>query len=178
MILLDFLNVPLEFCIFLFLFVDYLIFSSLVLLDFFFQITWVDHQYLPLSFEDRRVVDDHRFSIVRPYIHEWNLQINDVRWEDQGQYRCTVNTEPVKSKIVMLHVKGKRVTKSLDREIHLYLNTWLILSHTASCSITISLWVAQYSVIVELNRQNFRKYIFPWYYNNDECNRFKYLTTI
>ena len=67
----------------------------------------MDHHYISLTLEDRRVVDDHRFSIVRPYIKEWNLQIRDVTWQDQGQYRCTVNTDPVKSKMVMLHVKGK-----------------------------------------------------------------------
>jgi len=70
-----------------------------------YKVTWVDHRFIPLSYEDRRVIDDPRFSIVRPYIKEWNLQIRDVTWEDQGQYRCTVNTDPVKSKIVMLHVK-------------------------------------------------------------------------
>ena len=68
---------------------------------------WLDHKSIPLTYEDRRVVDDFRFSVVRPYIKEWNLQIRDIKWEDQGQYRCTINTNPVKSKIVMLHVKGK-----------------------------------------------------------------------
>ncbi len=83
--------------------------QNLLLVNFYitpFQVSWVDHHYIPLSYEDRRVVDDHRFSIVRPYIKEWNLQIRDVSWQDQGQYRCTVNTDPVKSKMVMLHVKG------------------------------------------------------------------------
>lgn len=69
--------------------------------------TWLDQRLIPITYEDRRVIDDHRFTVVRPYIKEWNLQIRDVTWEDQGQYRCTVNTDPVKSKIVMLHVKGE-----------------------------------------------------------------------
>jgi len=71
------------------------------------QVAWLDHKSILLTYEDRRVVDDFRFSVVRPYITEWNLQIRDIKWEDQGQYRCTINTNPVKSKIVMLHVKGK-----------------------------------------------------------------------
>ncbi|ELT87911.1 hypothetical protein CAPTEDRAFT_150259 [Capitella teleta] len=58
-----------------------------------------------LTYEDRRVVDDWRFSVVRPYLREWNLQIRDVQWPDQDMYRCTINTTPVKSKIVSLHVK-------------------------------------------------------------------------
>jgi neuronal growth regulator 1 len=70
-----------------------------------YKVAWLDHKSIPLTYEDRRVVDDFRFSVVRPYVKEWNLQIRDIKWEDQGQYRCTINTSPVKSKIVMLHVK-------------------------------------------------------------------------
>ncbi|KAK2164814.1 hypothetical protein LSH36_58g03042 [Paralvinella palmiformis] len=62
---------------------------------------------MPLTYDDRRIVDDIRFSVVRPYIKEWNLQIRDIRWEDQGQYKCTINTQPPKSKSVVLHVKGR-----------------------------------------------------------------------
>lgn len=62
---------------------------------------------LVLTIEDRRLIDDWRFSIVRPFVREWNLQIRDVQWQDQDQYRCTVNTDVIKSKIVSLHVKGK-----------------------------------------------------------------------
>ena len=83
------------------------IFGNVPRMTFILQVSWVDHHFISLSLEDRRVVDDHRFSIVRPYIKEWNLQIRDVSWQDQGQYRCTVNTDPPKSKMVMLHVKGK-----------------------------------------------------------------------
>ena len=73
------------------------------------QVAWLDHNSIPLTYEDRRVVDDTRFSIIRPYIREWNLQIRDIRWDDEGQYRCTINTNPVKSKLVMLHVKGTKL---------------------------------------------------------------------
>jgi len=71
------------------------------------QVAWLDHKSIPLTYEDRRVVDDFRFTVVRPHVKEWNLQILDIKWDDKGQYRCTINTNPVKSKIVMLHVKGK-----------------------------------------------------------------------
>jgi hypothetical protein len=70
------------------------------------QVAWLDESSIPLTYDDRRIVDDSRFTIVRPIVREWNLQIRDVRLEDQGQYRCTVNTQPVRSKVVMLHVKG------------------------------------------------------------------------
>jgi len=71
------------------------------------QVAWLDHKSIPLTYENQRVVDDVRFSVVRPYNKEWNLQIHDIKWDDQGPYRCTINTNPVRSKVVMLHVKGK-----------------------------------------------------------------------
>jgi hypothetical protein len=70
-----------------------------------YKVAWLDHSSIPLTYEDRLVIDDGRFTVVRPYTKEWNLQIRDIRWEDQGQYRCTINTSPVKSKVIMLHVK-------------------------------------------------------------------------
>lgn len=70
------------------------------------KVAWLDANSIPLTYEDRRVVDDARFTVVRPYPKEWNLQIRDIRSDDQGQYRCTINTSPVKSKVITLHVKG------------------------------------------------------------------------
>ena len=67
---------------------------------------WLDQNSFPLTYEDRRVIDDRRFSVVRPYLKEWNLLISEVRSSDSGSYRCTVNTDPVRSKITTLHVKG------------------------------------------------------------------------
>lgn len=72
------------------------------------QVAWLDHNMIPLTYEDRRVVDDTRFSIVRPQVREWNLQVRDIRPEDEGRYRCTINTNPVRNKQIVLHVKGRR----------------------------------------------------------------------
>jgi len=70
-----------------------------------YKVTWLDAgRFIPLTYQDRRVSDDPRFIIDRPSIKEWNLVIREVTWEDHGQYRCTLNTDPVESKIVMLHV--------------------------------------------------------------------------
>ena len=42
-------------------------------------------------------------------MNEWIAQVRQVRRDDAGRYRCTVNTSPVRSKVVYLHVKGHRV---------------------------------------------------------------------
>jgi len=72
-----------------------------------FQVVWLDQNSFPLTYEDRRVIDDPRFSIVRPYIKEWNLHIREVRRTDSGHYRCTINTEPVITRLFSLYVKGE-----------------------------------------------------------------------
>ena len=66
----------------------------------------MDGDSVPLTFDLQTMIDDQRFSVVRQDQREWNLQIRQVTWSDRGQYRCTVNTSPIKSKVVMLHVKG------------------------------------------------------------------------
>ena len=76
------------------------------------KVAWLDHHSIPLTYEERRVVDDSRFSVVRPDVKEWNLQVRDIHPLDEGQYRCTINTNPVKSKVVILHVKGTLVERS------------------------------------------------------------------
>lgn len=72
------------------------------------QVAWLDQNSIPLTYEERRVIDDSRFSVVRPFVRDWNLQLQDVRLEDAGVYRCTVNTKPIASKVVSLLVTGKR----------------------------------------------------------------------
>jgi len=71
------------------------------------QVAWLEQNSIPLTYEERRVIDDSRFSVVRPLVRDWNLQLQDVRLDDAGVYRCTVNTKPVGSKIVSLLVTGK-----------------------------------------------------------------------
>ena len=55
-----------------------------------FQVAWLDSDSVPLTYEDKTMVDDTRFSVVRQDNREWNLQIRDIRWSDRGQYRCRV----------------------------------------------------------------------------------------
>ena len=72
-----------------------------------FEVAWLDQKSFPLTYEDRRVIDDSRFGLIRPDVNEWNLQMREVRLEDEGLYRCTVNTNPVRNKLIMLFVRGE-----------------------------------------------------------------------
>jgi len=76
-------------------------------------VAWLDVNSLPLTYDDRRIIDDVRFRIVKKDGNEWNLQVRPVRRDDAGRYRCTVNTFPVRSKVVYLHVKGDYTTLEL-----------------------------------------------------------------
>jgi hypothetical protein len=69
------------------------------------KVAWLDQNSFPLTYEDRRVIDDSRFSLVRPHVKEWNLQIREVKLDDDGEYRCTVNTDPIRHKIISLYVR-------------------------------------------------------------------------
>ena len=80
------------------------------------QVAWLDQNSFPLTYEDRCVIDDPRFSIVRPYTKEWNLHIREARRSDSGHYRCTINTEPVISRLFTLHVKGRCIPISLPAQ--------------------------------------------------------------
>ncbi|KAL8583912.1 hypothetical protein ACOMHN_009665 [Nucella lapillus] len=78
-------------------------------LDFFpfhqTRVVWTDQSSTLLTFEDRRIIDDERLSLERPFSKDWNLHIRDVEYKDQGVYNCQVNTVPVKIKTVNLIVE-------------------------------------------------------------------------
>ncbi|KAK7491727.1 hypothetical protein BaRGS_00016983, partial [Batillaria attramentaria] len=68
------------------------------------QVIWTDQFSTLLTFEDRRIIDDERLSIERPFTKDWNLHIRQVSYKDQGVYNCQVNTVPVKIKTINLRV--------------------------------------------------------------------------
>ncbi|BFZ01266.1 hypothetical protein BsWGS_04306 [Bradybaena similaris] len=69
------------------------------------QVVWTDQWSTLLTYEDRRIIDDERLSVERPFTKDWNLHIRDVKYKDQGLYNCQINTNPVKIKTVNLKVQ-------------------------------------------------------------------------
>ena len=49
--------------------------------------------------------------LVTPGLDEWELQIRDVRKEDEGKYECQVNTNPLSQMVATLSVtsRNKRI---------------------------------------------------------------------
>lgn len=68
------------------------------------KVAWSDQWNTLLTLDDRRIIDDSRISIERPYTRDWNLHIRKSEYHDRGQYTCQINTNPVKMKTVMLLV--------------------------------------------------------------------------
>ncbi|KAK3610191.1 hypothetical protein CHS0354_038829 [Potamilus streckersoni] len=68
------------------------------------KVVWTDQWSTLLTLDDRRIIDDTRISIERPYTKDWNLHIRKVEYKDRGPYTCQINTNPVKTKSVMLNV--------------------------------------------------------------------------
>lgn len=79
----------------------------LLLSAIYYQLAWLDESSIPLTYEDRRVVDDPRYTVFRSEVSRWDLQVRDVRPDDSGHYRCTINTNPIRSKLVKLTVNGQ-----------------------------------------------------------------------
>ncbi|PVD19834.1 hypothetical protein C0Q70_20327 [Pomacea canaliculata] len=73
------------------------------------SVVWTDQWSTLLTFEDRRIIDDERLSVERPFSKDWNLHIRNVQHKDQGLYNCQINTSPVKIKTVHLKVQGEIV---------------------------------------------------------------------
>jgi len=90
------------------------------------QVAWLDRRSIRLTYGERRVVDDDRFSVLRPNTDEWNLQIRNISRDDQGQYRCTVYTHPLRIKIVTLHVTGKTQNLTFQKQSRTWSQIWRI----------------------------------------------------
>lgn len=68
---------------------------------------WMAPRGKPLTYSDKRIIEDQRISVERPFTKDWNLHIRNVNLSDSGVYLCQINTNPVKSKKIHLHINGK-----------------------------------------------------------------------
>ncbi|XP_053406303.1 limbic system-associated membrane protein-like [Mercenaria mercenaria] len=68
------------------------------------KVAWTDQWSTLLTIDDRRITDDPRIGIERPFTKDWNLHIRKAAYSDRGQYTCQINTNPVMTKTVMLIV--------------------------------------------------------------------------
>ncbi|XP_062573754.1 lachesin-like isoform X2 [Saccostrea cucullata] len=69
-----------------------------------FKVVWTDRWSTLLTYGDRRIINDERISVERPRLRDWNLVIREVQYTDQGNYVCQINTLPIKTNSVLLHV--------------------------------------------------------------------------
>ncbi|XP_060563610.1 neurotrimin-like isoform X2 [Ruditapes philippinarum] len=70
-----------------------------------YLIVWMNPRRTLLSSDDRRVIDDTRMSIERPFVRDWNLHIRHVQVHDDGEYTCQINTDPIQIKRILLKVQ-------------------------------------------------------------------------
>lgn len=84
-----------------------------------YLIVWMNPRRIVLSSDDRRVIDDTRMSIERPFIRDWNLHIRNINVQDEGEYTCQINTDPIQIKRVRLkvHVPAEIDTTSSSNNV-------------------------------------------------------------
>ncbi|KAL8603015.1 hypothetical protein ACOMHN_020007 [Nucella lapillus] len=97
-----------------------------------YKVVWVSPERTAISIEDRRMINDMRISVERPFLRDWNLHIRNVSITDTGEFMCQLNTDPVKSKSVHLlvnvppsiveYTQPVELTRMEGQEIELYCN--------------------------------------------------------
>ncbi|XP_033750336.1 limbic system-associated membrane protein-like [Pecten maximus] len=69
------------------------------------MIVWMNPKRIVVSHKESRYINDPRMSIERPFMGDYNLHIRSVKYEDRGDYMCTINTRPVTIKRIRLIVQ-------------------------------------------------------------------------
>ncbi|XP_069137523.1 limbic system-associated membrane protein-like [Argopecten irradians] len=69
------------------------------------MIVWMNPKRIVVSHKESRYINDPRMSVERPFMGDYNLHIRNVKYEDRGDYMCTVNTSPVTIKRIRLIVQ-------------------------------------------------------------------------
>lgn len=76
------------------------------------QVSWVrrheDNEKMTLlTYGLQTYSGDPRYTVEFQYPDNWRLQIRYVNSSDEGQYECQINTHPLKTIHVNLHINGK-----------------------------------------------------------------------
>ncbi|CAG5122880.1 unnamed protein product, partial [Candidula unifasciata] len=69
-----------------------------------YKVMWVSPLETVISLQDRRLLNDMRISVERPFMKDWNLHLRNVSVTDAGVYKCQINTDPVGTKKINLVV--------------------------------------------------------------------------
>ncbi|KAJ8304421.1 hypothetical protein KUTeg_018004 [Tegillarca granosa] len=84
------------------------------------NILWMNPKKILVSQRDVRYIDDPRMSIENPFPGDWNLHIRYVRYQDRGEYKCTINSDPIEIRRIHLtvqvpsHIDDKLSTKEIE----------------------------------------------------------------
>lgn len=84
-----------------------MVLAFLVRYLFTFQVMWLGSEGEIISQDDNVRSDDSRYSIQRPYLKEWNLQLKSVRRSDEGNFTCVISTTPPLKKYFYLKIVCK-----------------------------------------------------------------------
>lgn len=71
-----------------------------------YQVIWAKNGDI-LTLGNSKINTDHRLSIQHRYLNEWNLIIENVSTDDEGQYVCKTNGNFFKT--ISLQILGKHV---------------------------------------------------------------------
>lgn len=85
-----------------------------------YQVVWMNPKKILIGKNQRRFIDDARISIEHTRIDYWNLHIRHIRYEDRGEYTCTVNTSPVQITRVnlMVYVPARILESASSKDIN------------------------------------------------------------
>lgn len=70
---------------------------------------WLDPSGTTLTYDGTVETGDSRFKIDHSYLKEWNLEIDNVRRTDAGNYTCGIGPTPAVQNVVELVVVGKSI---------------------------------------------------------------------
>jgi len=94
------------------------------------SVSWIRHNDVNiLSLNQLVYTMDMRVSVmVTPDMDEWELQIRDVKKDDEGQYECQVNTNPLSQLLATLSVTKSYAEIPGDQELFMAEKSFLNLT--------------------------------------------------